>query len=93
MREQQGLARCQVRRDVFPVSGGLFRVRQGNKNNVGAANGFGRGDHLEPFFPRDPDGFAAFVKADDDPATAVFEVERVGMALGAKAEHGEGFVL
>ena len=38
-------------------------------------------------------GFASFVKTNDDVAAAVLEVEGVGVALGAEAQDGQGFVL
>ena len=49
-------------------------------------------DHFKALFLGDGNGLAAFVKADDDVEAAVLEVQRVGMALGAKAEHGERFI-
>ena len=92
VREQQRFALGQVRRDVLFVSRGLLRVRQRDQDHIRAPNGFGGGHHFKALFLRDRDGFAALVKADDDLATAVFEVERVGVALRAEAEHGQGFV-
>ena len=69
----------------------MFGVGQRDEDDVGALHGFGGVEDFKAFFLRDGDGFAAFVKADDDVAAAFFEVERVGVALGAEAEHGEGF--
>ena len=50
-------------------------------------------DDLETLFLRDGNGLAAFVEADDDSLRPLsLEVQRVGVALRAEAEHGEGFV-
>ncbi len=59
---------------------------------VGAFDGFGGSDDFKAFFLRDRNGLAAFVKADDDLEAAVFEVERVGVALRTEAEDRQRFV-
>ncbi len=75
------------------VDRGLLGVRDGHKNHVGAADGFGGADDFKAVGLGDGNGFAAFVKADDDVAAAVLEVEGVGVALGAEAQDGQGLVL
>ena len=91
--EEQRLALTQVRRDVLLVAGGLLGVGQRDHDDVGALHGLGGRDDFEALFAGDRDGLGAFVEADDDVAAAVLEVQRVGVALGAEAEDGEGFVL
>ena len=81
VREQQRFALGQIRRDVLLVSLRLLGVRQRHKNHVRLLHRFAGGDDLKSFFPRDRDGLAAFVKADDDLEAAVLEIERVGVAL------------
>ena len=78
--------------NVFLVAFRLFGVGQRDHDDVGALDGFGGGDDFKSFFLRDGNGFAAFVKADDDCKAAVFEIERVGVALRARAEDRQRFI-
>ena len=55
--------------------------------------GFAGGEDLKPVRLGDRNRFAPLVEADDDVAAAVLEVERVGVALRAKAEDGQGLAL
>ena len=66
-------------------------VSQRDHDDVGALDRFGAGEHFEAFFTGYLDGLGTFVEADDDVASGLFEVQRVGVALGAEAEHSEGF--
>ena len=50
VREDQRLAGLQIRRDVFLISRGLFRIRQRNKNHVGAADSFAGADDFKSLF-------------------------------------------
>ena len=93
MREEEGFALRQIRRNVFLVSGGLFGIRERDEDDIRAANSFGSGDDFKTSFLRDRDGFAAFVEANDDVETALFKVQRVGVALRAEAENSQCFVL
>ena len=72
---------CEVWRDVLLISRRLLGIWQGDKDHIRPADRFGGGDDLKSLFLRYRDGFAAFVKADDDAQTAVLEVQRVGVAL------------
>ena len=91
--KQKRLARGQVRRDVALVGPGLFGVGNGHENDIGAADGFAGADHFKTFGLGHGNGLAPLIKADDDLAAAVLEVERVGVALGAEAQDGQGLVL
>jgi len=75
-------------RIVAPFDG----VVTARNTDVGAFHGFGGSDDFKSFFLRDGNGLAAFVKSDDDLEAAVFEVERVGVALRAEAEDRQRFV-
>ena len=61
--------------------------------DVGAAHGFARAHHFKSLGLGHGNGFAALIQADDDLAPAVLEVQGVGVALGAEAQHGQRFVL
>ena len=93
VRKQQRFAGVQVRRHVPLVSRRLFRVRQRHENHIAPTHRCGGADHFKSLFLRDRNGFAAFIKADDDVHPAVFEVQRMGVALRTKAEHGQSLVL
>ncbi len=71
----------------------MLGVRQGDKDDIGATNGFAGGNHFESLFLCDWYGLTALVKSNEDFQSAVFKVQRVGMSLGAEAKHGERFVL
>ena len=90
--KQQRLAGLQIRCNVFFVNSRLFRVRQRNENHIAPAHRFVGAAHLKSFLPRQRDGFAPLVKADDDVHPAVFEVKGMGVALRAEAEHRKGLV-
>jgi hypothetical protein len=83
----------EIRRDVLLICLRLFGVRNGDENNIGTLHRFTGGVNFKTFFLRDRNRLAALVKADDHLATALLKVERMGMALGAEAENGEGFIL
>jgi hypothetical protein len=91
--EEQGLALGEVRRDVLFVNRRDHRVRSGDEDHVGRLDGI-RGVHdLEAELLGDFAGFRFLVEADDDLEAAVLEVEGVGVALRAEADHGEGLLL
>ena len=90
--EEQRLALGQVGADVLLETGGLLGVRQRDEDHVCAAHRFRRGDDFKALFLGHGDGLGAFVEADDHVHAALLEVERVGVALRAEAEDGEGFI-
>ena len=89
--EEQRLAGGQVGGDVLFISGRLLGVRQRDHDDISALYRLGAGEHFEAFFTGYLDGLGTFVEADDDVASGFLEVQRVGVALGAEAEHSEGF--
>ena len=89
--EEQRLARGQVGSDVLLVGSRLLGVRQRDHDDFGALDCLGTGEHFEALFPGYFDRLRSLVETDDDVASGLLEVERVGVALGAEAEHSEGF--
>ena len=91
--EAENFAFAQMRLDGFLVELGHGLVGRENLDPVGALGGFGGGkdDHSigGGLFGR----FAIGIEADDDVVSAVAEVLRLGVALGAVAEDGNGFAL
>ena len=75
------------------VCPGLFGVGNGHKNDIGAAHRFRRAHHFKSLGLRHGNGFASLIQADNNLAAAVFQVQGMGVALGAEAQNGQGFVL
>ena len=93
VREEQRLALAQVRLDVLLVNRRDRDVGHGDENHVGLLDRLGGVVNLETEFLRGRNRFAAGIKANDDLDAAFLQVQRVGMALRAKANHGHGLVL
>jgi hypothetical protein len=93
VRKKQSLARRQIGRDVLLVNPRLLGVGNGHKDDVGAPDGFPSADNLEAVRLGHGRRFAAFVKADDDVASAVLQIQCVGVALRAEAQDGQGLAL
>ena len=91
--EQECLAGLEVRLDVFFVGGGLLGVGDGDHNHLGAAHGLVGVEHFKAGLLRDFAALGFWIEADDDFATALFEVQRVGVALGAEAKNSKGLSL
>jgi hypothetical protein len=81
------LALAEIRGDVLFVDGGNFQIGHCDKNDVGAPDSFRRGENLESVFFGNGNRFTALVEADGHTDAAVFEVEGVGVALGAESDH------
>ena len=83
MSESEGAAVFQVGSDFFCVDVSLFFVRNEDHRDVSIFDSFSNGLDFEAgcfsFFNR----FAAFIQADDDVDAAVFEVQRMSVALAA----------
>src|SRR6185503_21126567 len=73
VREEKRFAGTQIRFDVALINCCLLGVWQCDENDVSAADSFSRAHHFEASFFGDWDGFAAFIKSDDDFEAAVFE--------------------
>ena len=90
--KKEGLALGEIGQNGAGVDVGLLHVGQTDHDDVGPANGFTGLDDLEAVRLGDRLGFRALIKADDDLAAAVLQVERMGVALRTIAEDGERFV-
>jgi hypothetical protein len=86
--EEEALTLAKIGGDVLLVNGGNFEVGHSNEDDIGAADGFSSGQDFKAVFLGDGDRFAAFVEADGDFDAAIFEVQGVGVALGAEANDG-----
>jgi len=49
--------------------------------------------NLEAAFAGDRSGFASFIESDDDIKPALFQIQRMCMALRSEAEYGQGLVV
>ena len=79
--EQQRLALGQIRADVLFKARWDFRIRHCDKNHVGLLYCLTGFKNLEAALLCNRCGFGAGVEADDDLHAALFEIERVGVAL------------
>jgi hypothetical protein len=79
--EKEGFRCGQMRRNLLFVNRGYFRVRHGDKNNVGLFDRLGRVENREALLFGHRAALAARVKTDDNLHAAFFEVEGVGVAL------------
>jgi hypothetical protein len=86
--EDQGLALGEVGQDVALVDGRLLHIGQADEDHVGATDRLGGVVHLEAVLLRDRARFRAGIEADDHVASAVLQVQRVGVALRAVTQHG-----
>ena len=91
--EEKGFTLGEMGEDGARVDVSLFHVGQADHDNIGAANGFAGLDDLEAMGLSDGFRFGSSVKANDDLAAAVLQIERMGVALRTIAEDGERFIL
>ena len=77
---------AKVRGDIFLVYRWNLEVRDSHKDDVRRTNRLGSGKNFKAVFFCDGNGLTAFVKTDGDFDAAIFEVEGMGVALGAKAD-------
>ena len=84
--EEEALTLAKIRGDIFLVDGWNLEVRDGHKDDVGRTNRLGSRKNFKAVFFCDSNGLAAFVKTDGDFDATIFEVEGMGVALGAKAD-------
>jgi hypothetical protein len=85
--EQDGGARLEVRRDVGLVHGGLHLIREQQRDDLRAPHSLGHGRHREARVLGRPQRVAAFAQSDLDLDPRVVEVEGMGVALAAVADH------
>src|SRR5205807_10344969 len=71
----------------------MLLVREQDHHEVAAAGGVDDRDDLEALLARLGDRLRVLAQADDDVDAGVFEVERVGVALRAVADDGDGLAV
>ena len=81
MTEEEGLAFYEVGQDVRVVNFWNFGVRSCDENDIRFLNRFGGVTDFETVFLGHRTRLRFCVKTDDDFASAVFEVESVGVSL------------
>ena len=84
--EEEALTLAKVRGDIFLVDGWNLEVWDSHKYDVRRTNRLGSRKNFKAVFFCDGNGFAAFVKTDGDFDATIFEVEGMGVALGAEAD-------
>src|SRR6202521_3318967 len=93
VRETENFAFVEGRLDGRFVEFGLSLVRRENLDPVGALGGFGWSDNRHAVRACLLGGTALGIEADDDVVSAVTQVLRLRVALGAVSENGDGFAL
>ena len=93
MRDDQGVARLHVRRQVvFPQPLLDVLLRQ-DDHEVAGLGRLGGSHHLEAVVLRLVPGLRVFAQTDHDLNAAVRQVERVGVSLAPITDHGHRLVL
>ena len=86
--EGQGLALGQIRLDALFVEGGLLFVVDEDHDEVGGLGGLGAGHHLHALGLSLGPALGALVQAHNNVHAALFQVQRVSVALRAVADDG-----
>ncbi len=81
MREQDRLARREIREDRVVIERRLRRIRHEDDDEIGPGRRLGRGEHGEPGGGRPRPGRAPGRQADPDVDAAVAQIQRMRMAL------------
>ncbi len=90
MGEEEGVPVLQVRGDLALVDRGLLGVGEEHHDKVGLRRRRRRREHPQPFALCFRPRRRAFAQPYPHIDTGVAQVERVGMALGAVADDGDG---
>ena len=90
MGEGQGLAGGQVGLDAVLIQGGLLLVIDEDHDDVGGLGGLGSGHDGHALGLGLGPALGAVVQAHDDVDAALLQIQRVGMALRAVADDGNG---
>ena len=93
MSEHQHHAGTQVGSDGLLVHGGLLLVVDQNHDHVGLLGGLRCGIYLKSLLLRLLPGTASLVQANDHVAAGFLKVQRVGVALAAVTDDGNGLAL
>jgi len=91
MGEKQRLAGREGGCDLPLVNRRHPRVREGEKNDITAAGGFGGAHHFQSIFAGDTPRFAPGLKPDYHPHPAVFQIQGMRATLRAIANHRANF--
>ena len=86
--KQQALALAEIGGDILFIDRGNLEIGNCDKDDIGRADGFSRGKNFQAVLLGNSDRLAAFVEADGDFHPAIFQIEGMGMALGAEADDG-----
>ena len=91
--EEQRVAGMKIRRNVLLIDLRDGEVRHSDKDHICELDGLSCIINLEPLLLGNGAALALGVKTNDDLDSALFEIEGVGVSLGAKADNGAGFIL
>ena len=89
MGEHQRVPRLESLKNLVLVNVALDGIGKQDHSNVGGLGRVGDAFHCKPFSLRLLPALRALVEADDNVATGVFQVQRVGVALAAVADDGD----
>jgi hypothetical protein len=93
MREEQRLARSQIRHDLFRINSRHLVVWKGKKNDISALRGPGGVQDFQTAAPGTDSRFASLIEADNYVNSAVLEIESVCSTLCAEPNHCARFSL
>jgi hypothetical protein len=93
VREEQRLARSQIRRDLFPINSRHCTVWKCKENDVSALRGSGRVQNFQTAAPGTDARFASRIEADNYINPAVPEIKSVCSTLCAESNHCAFFSL
>jgi hypothetical protein len=93
VREEQRLARSQIRRDLFAINSRHCTVWKRKKNDVSALRGSGRVQNLEIAAPGTDARFATRIEPDNYANSAVPEIQGVCSTLCAEPDYCACFSL
>ena len=92
VRKKKSFALGEIRCDVLFIHCRNDGVGSRDKNHISSFHRIGRVHDFEAKLLGHLAGLRLLVKTDDDIKSAVLEVQRVGVALRAEADHGESFL-
>ena len=88
--EEQGIAGLQVRCDVLGVDVTLDLVRGQHHDQIGFGDGLGNAEHAQALGLRLLAGLGTFLESNADVHARVAQAQRVGVALAAVTDDGNG---
>ena len=91
--KSQSLAGGQVRFNVLLIDGSLLLIRGQDHDNISSLCSLSGGHDLQANALCMLPGLGALVQTDNYVHTALFQVQRMGVTLRTKADHGNGLAL